>query len=754
LTHDFVELFNRSSSVVNLSGWTVQYASSAGSSWDRATVSGVLAPGQYFLLQLARGSGGSTGLPAPDATAGIALSAASGKLALVRVSTLLTGDSPASADIEDFVGYGAANFAEGRSTAELSNTTAAIRRAGGCTDTNQNGDDFTVGSPAPRNSRSAPAPCAAPAGPQITAAGVTNGASFKSGPVAAGELVTIFGSDLGPSTLAPIQLTSDGRFVTKSLNGTRVLFDGIEAPLVYTSARQVSAIVPYAVRSQSRTTLEVEFNARLSNRVQLDVVPAAPALFTADSSGSGQGAILNSDNRPNHCGNPAAKGSIVVLYATGTGETIPAGTDGLVVLGEPPRQALDVRVSIGGQEASVLYAGGAPGLVSGVAQINAVVPESVASGAVSVTITAGGVTSPAGVSVCVGASEQQDGVGPLIEEKLERLKREVIPPALAEIPTDRSPVPEHWLALLTWNIQVGGTSATGASARPPMVRDALHAANSGTYQVLAAQEIPSDDSVGVLQSLLPGGSSRWTTAFVDTTDTMDNAISAANGVVIRDLFVLATTSERDNSGRVRSDPARAVHPPLVAQLQAGDFDFTLISLHLTFADGDTAESARELRTILDYLDWYFGQPGHDPDVVLCGDFNMPSDLSGETSRGITVDKVLRDDPRFSIGERRFAVTVHVPTSRSPASNGGQPSRNYDHCVLSADTMEEFVQARRMGTNILTDHPEDPEDRLTSDHFPIVAFFRTRGDGVTLDNRKTFRPTSFPTEISPAPGRYH
>jgi hypothetical protein len=100
-----------------------------------------------------------------------------------------------------------------------------------------------------------------------------------------------------------------------------------------------------------------------------------------------------------------------------------------------------------------------------------------------------------------------------------------------------------------------------------------------------------------------------------------------------------------------------------------------------------------------------------------------------------LDDVFDQDPRFQTGERRFAVTVHEPTSRSPVSGGGGPARNYDHCVLSADVLEKFIQARRVSTNILTDHAEDPEVRLTSDHFPIVVLFKTRGEGISLDLRR-------------------
>jgi endonuclease/exonuclease/phosphatase family metal-dependent hydrolase len=218
---------------------------------------------------------------------------------------------------------------------------------------------------------------------------------------------------------------------------------------------------------------------------------------------------------------------------------------------------------------------------------------------------------------------------------------------------------------------------------------------------------------------------------------MDNGFWFRSGTLLTGSTLILTTDQKDTSGRVVTDPTRAVHPPQVGHFQVGDFDFTLITVHLTFADGDTTESIRELRGVLDYLDWYFNQPDHDPDVIVCGDFNTPSLLSGQQGRNwITLDAVFDQDLRFQVGERRFVVTVHQPTSRN---SSGTPVSNYDHCVLSADTMEEFVGARRVSTTILTDHPDDPEVRLTSDHFPVVAFFRTRGDGVAPDLRTRIKP---------------
>ena len=376
-------------------------------------------------------------------------------------------------------------------------------------------------------------------------------------------------------------------------------------------------------------------------------------------------------------------------------------------------------------------------MVSGIVQVNARVPAAVSPGAVPLTLTVGNFSSYSGATVCIAGATGADRVGPLIDAKLEQTRHEAIPAPLPEIPTDRSPIPATWLALVSWNVQVGSTNTEAVNPRTGMVGSALSRLFGGTYQLLAAQEIPNASSAGVLSGLLPGGSAHWSNVFIDTTDDMDNGIWSSADVVLRDSFLLFGTGQRDDAGRIVRDSTRSVHPPVVAQFQAGDFDFTLISLHLTFDNGNRQTSLDEFKRVLDYLDWYFNQPDHDPDVIVCGDFNLPSDLSGEG--GLTLEQAFRDDPRFQAGERRFVETVHEPMSRSPVAGGGLPAHNYDHCVLSADTMEEFIQARRVSTNILTDDPEDPEMTLTSDHFPIVSIFRTRGDGVSLDNRSRMKP---------------
>lgn len=154
LTNDFIELFNRGETAVDITGWSVQYASSTGSTWQVTTLSGTVQPGQYYLVQEAAGSGGTTPLPAPDAVGTIAMSATSGKVALVNTSTALSGATPEDPSIVDVVGYGLANFYEGSAAPALSNTTAAFRAVNGCTDTDDNSTDFSTGTPNPRNAAS------------------------------------------------------------------------------------------------------------------------------------------------------------------------------------------------------------------------------------------------------------------------------------------------------------------------------------------------------------------------------------------------------------------------------------------------------------------------------------------------------------------------------------------------------------------------------------------------------------------------
>ncbi|MBV9241153.1 MAG: DNA/RNA non-specific endonuclease, partial [Acidobacteria bacterium] len=189
-TNDFIEIFNLSTSAVSVNGWTVQYASATGGSWTTTALTGTIQPGAHYLIQEAAGAGGTTGLPTPDATGSIAMASAAGKVALVTNATALTcgaTNNCTSASIRDLVGYGTTATAwEGSApTANLTNTTAAIRLSNGCVDTDSNSADFTTsGAPNPRNTASSPTPCSSSNSPT----GV--GSASPNNP-AAGAAVTI-----------------------------------------------------------------------------------------------------------------------------------------------------------------------------------------------------------------------------------------------------------------------------------------------------------------------------------------------------------------------------------------------------------------------------------------------------------------------------------------------------------------------------------------------------------------------------------
>ncbi|HEX2092168.1 MAG TPA: DNA/RNA non-specific endonuclease [Longimicrobiaceae bacterium] len=156
LRNDFIELFNPGTQPVSLAGWSVQYASASGSTWQVTPLSGTIQPGGYYLVQEAAGTGGTTSLPTPDATGNIPMSATAGKVWLVKQTTALSGTCPAGSTVVDQVSFGGTASLCGSfgTTANLSNTTAAIRNNNGCKYTGSIPADFSVAAPAPRNSGS------------------------------------------------------------------------------------------------------------------------------------------------------------------------------------------------------------------------------------------------------------------------------------------------------------------------------------------------------------------------------------------------------------------------------------------------------------------------------------------------------------------------------------------------------------------------------------------------------------------------
>ena len=222
--------------------------------------------------------------------------------------------------------------------------------------------------------------------------------SFLGGPVAPGEIISIFGTGIGPS----VSITPAGSATSTSLGGTSLSFDGTAAPLLYAGPNQINAIAPYNLSGKTATQVQVLSGTQVKIGMTVPVASAVPGLFSANASGVGQGAILNEDATPNGASNPAAAGSIVVLFATGAGQTDPPGVDGQVAGAVLPKPRLPVTVQIGGVSAEVYYQAAAPGLVAGVLQVNCRVPANIAPGsAVPVVLFAGTARSQDGITMSV-----------------------------------------------------------------------------------------------------------------------------------------------------------------------------------------------------------------------------------------------------------------------------------------------------------------------------------------------------------------
>ena len=193
--NDFIELYNRGANPVSLNGWSIQYASATGTTWTNSNLPDyTLNSGQYYLVQEAAGTSGTTNLPTPDLIGTLNLSGTAGKVALCNAITSLTANDfnaakPIGLTIIDFVGFGTtANCYEGSGAAPApSNTTAVIRNLGAKTDTNENSSDFSTGTPTPRNTVTANHNPSA-----STFKAYVNGKSLQLSNVANGSAVEIF----------------------------------------------------------------------------------------------------------------------------------------------------------------------------------------------------------------------------------------------------------------------------------------------------------------------------------------------------------------------------------------------------------------------------------------------------------------------------------------------------------------------------------------------------------------------------------
>lgn len=235
--------------------------------------------------------------------------------------------------------------------------------------------------------------------PSFSAAGVANAASFTAGPIAPGELISIFGLDLGPAEPASITGFDPATgLLPTELGGVRVTIDGIEAPLIFVSADQLNLQAPYELAGRPSARIVVTNGDLASAGVTIPVTTASPGLFVI---GGTAGAILNQDSTLNTAANPAIGGGAVIVFGTGQGEVsnpVPTGAPGRT---DPLSGRNGVTATVGGEPAQVLFAGLAPGFV-GLLQANLLLPDDVQTGdAVPVQIFVDGVPSQAGVTLAI-----------------------------------------------------------------------------------------------------------------------------------------------------------------------------------------------------------------------------------------------------------------------------------------------------------------------------------------------------------------
>ena len=216
---------------------------------------------------------------------------------------------------------------------------------------------------------------------------MVNGASFLAGAVAPGEIVTIFGSGLGPAGLTSAVPDSSGA-IGATLNGVTVTFDDVAAPMLYVDEQQLAVVTPYELDGKSTTKIVVDNNGTKSDEVSVPVAAASPGIFT--------GAVFNVDPTTgtwtlNTDKNAAVRGNWITLFATGGGQLEPPGENGKVIMEPIPAVKLPASASIGGVDVAenLVAAFPAPGFISGLLQVNVQVPNSATGNAIPLVLRFG-----------------------------------------------------------------------------------------------------------------------------------------------------------------------------------------------------------------------------------------------------------------------------------------------------------------------------------------------------------------------------
>lgn len=231
---------------------------------------------------------------------------------------------------------------------------------------------------------------------------VVNGASEGYLPIAPGEVVSIFGNNIGFTIQATAQANAAGIFATQWA-GTTVTFNGIPAPVLVSGPTYVSAVVPYELNGASVASIVVQLNGQTTGITSIPVAAVSPGIFTAASTGVNQGLpVLNADGSVNTPTNAAAESSTITLFVTGEGQTSPGGIDGLVNgASNTPTPLLPVTAMVNGTTATVVSAAEAPGQVAGVLQVNVTLPSSVTTSSAVLVQLQVGTTQSQQVSIAV-----------------------------------------------------------------------------------------------------------------------------------------------------------------------------------------------------------------------------------------------------------------------------------------------------------------------------------------------------------------
>ncbi len=229
--------------------------------------------------------------------------------------------------------------------------------------------------------------------------GIVNAATGDPGPVAPGEMIMVYTTGINLASAARMQLDSTGK-VASTLSNVRLFFDGTQAPILSVTSGQVAAVAPFDLEGKGSAQVRLEYQGVQSQTVKVEVAATSPGIFTQDGSTTGMALAYNADYTLNSKDNPAAEDSTVSVYWTGGGQTDPTGIDGRIEFGPLSKPKAEMKVTIGGQPATLVYCGGVPYAWSGLLFCETKVPVGLVISdpplplLTPIVITVGGASSP------------------------------------------------------------------------------------------------------------------------------------------------------------------------------------------------------------------------------------------------------------------------------------------------------------------------------------------------------------------------